>query len=234
MEGEGGACHLRQASPGLPAIARPRSRRAPGVQPFTPEPFGPSGRDSLATGTITAQRLMRGGAGRIGTRSGLDAGGRLRTIRASRSRTQPLVGYDRAYRVARQPPGALAEQSGSERWPEEAAARPGRCRPGLKPYRKSSPTVARLQCPTATAGVRCRFPGTGSPLPLLTTQRFVRIGVIPESNRRARRLQRVTNIGDPVPPLISQCPRRTRGLLPPAHHHGWGSRISGFRTQGTV
>jgi hypothetical protein len=50
----------------------------------------------------------------------------------------------------------------------------------------------------------------------------------------ARRLQRVTNIGDLVPPLISQCPRRTRGLLPPSHHHGWRSRISGFRTQGTV
>jgi hypothetical protein len=50
-EGEGGACHLRQAL-GLPATARPRSRRGPGVKPFTPDPFGPSGRDPRAMVTI--------------------------------------------------------------------------------------------------------------------------------------------------------------------------------------
>jgi hypothetical protein len=32
-------------------------------------------------------------------------------------------------RVTREPPGALAERSGSERWPEQAAARPGRVGP---------------------------------------------------------------------------------------------------------
>jgi hypothetical protein len=32
-------------------------------------------------------------------------------------------------RVAREPPGALAERSGSERWPDVAAARPGRVGP---------------------------------------------------------------------------------------------------------
>ena len=54
---------------------RPRSRRGPRVKPFTPDPSGPSGRDPPATVTITTQGSMRGGAGRIGTRSGLDAGG---------------------------------------------------------------------------------------------------------------------------------------------------------------
>ena len=32
-------------------------------------------------------------------------------------------------RVTREPPGALAERSGSERWPEQAVARPGRVGP---------------------------------------------------------------------------------------------------------
>ena len=40
----------------------------------------------------------------------------------------------------RPPPGARAKRSGSERKPERSlAARPGRPRPGLKTYRKSSP-----------------------------------------------------------------------------------------------
>ncbi len=33
------------------------------------------------------------------------------------------------YRVTREPPGALAERSESERWLEQAAARPGRVGP---------------------------------------------------------------------------------------------------------
>jgi hypothetical protein len=99
----------------------------------------------------------------------------------SLSRTRPLHSTT-VVPVSREPPGALAERGGSERWPDVAAARPGR--------------VARLEAvqkvltdssQKATAGVRCRYPGTGSPLPSLMTQRFVRIGVIPESNRRARR-----------------------------------------------
>jgi hypothetical protein len=106
---------------------RPRSRRGPGVKPFTPDPSGPSGGDRLATVMSTNQGLMRGGAGRIGTRSGLDAGGaaphnaRLPVPDPTMARSLP--------RVARQPPGALAERSGSERWPEQAAARPGRVGP---------------------------------------------------------------------------------------------------------
>ncbi len=43
MEGEEGACHPRQAS-GLPAkLGVARSRRGPGVQPFTPDLAGPLG-----------------------------------------------------------------------------------------------------------------------------------------------------------------------------------------------
>jgi hypothetical protein len=67
------------------------------------------------------------GLGRV---SELDAGGRLRTMRASVSQTQPLPRPQSGPRVARQPPGALAERSGgSERWPDVAAARPGRVGP---------------------------------------------------------------------------------------------------------
>jgi hypothetical protein len=82
---------------------------------------------------------MRGGAGRTGRRSGLDAGGRLRTMRTSLSRAQPLQIFDRAYLVARQPPGALAERSGSERIAGYSGGASGPCRPGLKSYRKLSP-----------------------------------------------------------------------------------------------
>jgi hypothetical protein len=117
------------AGPWPAGVSRPRSRRGPGVKPFTPDPSGPSGGDLLATVTITTQGLMRGGAGRIGTRSGLDAGGAaphnarlpLPDATTPTSTTDP--------RVARQPPGALAERSGSERKPEQAAARPGRVGP---------------------------------------------------------------------------------------------------------
>ena len=49
------------------------------------------------------------------------------------------------YRVARQPPGALAERSGSERIAGCSGGASGPCRPGLKPYRKSSPTVAAVE-----------------------------------------------------------------------------------------
>jgi hypothetical protein len=67
MEGEGGACQPA-AGPWPAGGSRPGSRRGPGVKPFTPDPSGPSGRARLTTVMITAQRLIRGGAGRIGTR----------------------------------------------------------------------------------------------------------------------------------------------------------------------
>jgi hypothetical protein len=115
------------AGPWPAGDSRPRSRRGPGVKPFTPDPFGPSGRDLHATATITAKRPMHGGAGRIGTRSGLDAGGaaphNARLPLPDGTTPQPQS------RVARQPPGALAERSGSERKPDAAAARPGRVGP---------------------------------------------------------------------------------------------------------
>ena len=67
MEGEGGACYLRQA-PGLPATAGRGVVGAPGSSRLLPIRPGPSVRDPLATVTITAHRLVPGGAGRIGTR----------------------------------------------------------------------------------------------------------------------------------------------------------------------
>ena len=115
------------AGPWPAGDSRPRSRRGPKVKPFTPDPPGPSGRARLATEAITAKRSMRGGAGRIGTRSGLDVGGA-----APHNARRPLPDATTAQpqsRVARQPPGALAERSGSERWPEQAPACPGRVGP---------------------------------------------------------------------------------------------------------
>ena len=105
------------AGPGLPAIAGRGDVGAPGVKPLTPDPSGPSRRDPLATVTITAQHSSRGGAGRIGTRSGLDAGGRLRTMRASLSRTPPQHSHDpvsRASRPARSRSGAGASAGRSK------------------------------------------------------------------------------------------------------------------------
>jgi hypothetical protein len=72
--GRGRRAHLT-AGPWPAGDSRPRSRRGPGVKSFTPDPSGPSRPDLVAIVMITAQGSMRGGAGRIGTRSGLDAGG---------------------------------------------------------------------------------------------------------------------------------------------------------------
>jgi hypothetical protein len=89
-EGEGGACHLRQA-PGLPAIAGPGVVGAPGssrllairpappdVTRLPPRPSQPD--DGCAEGSD--------GSGRV---AGLRLGGRLRTMRASLSRAQPRL-----------------------------------------------------------------------------------------------------------------------------------------------
>ena len=65
--------------------------------------------------------------------------GRLRTMRASLSRTPPSLIYILANHVARQPPGALAERSGSERIAGCSGGASGPTRPGLKTYRKFSP-----------------------------------------------------------------------------------------------
>jgi hypothetical protein len=46
-------------SSGRPLACRQRSAeesQGPGVKPFTPDPSGPSGRDPLATVTVTVQR----------------------------------------------------------------------------------------------------------------------------------------------------------------------------------
>jgi hypothetical protein len=133
-EGEGDACHLRQA-PGLPATPAGGVVGAPGVKPFTPDPSGPSGRDSLATVTITTRRWVRGGAGRIGTGSGLDTGGRLRMIRASlsdASTATTAIGQPCRAPAARRARGAERERALAGC----SGGASGPWRPGLKTYRK--------------------------------------------------------------------------------------------------
>jgi hypothetical protein len=129
MEGEGGACHLRQA-PGLPAIAGRGVVGALESSRLLPI------RRPLATVTITAQQSSPGGAGRIGTPSELDAGGRLRTMRGFLSRsnhgTTTIPCRAPAARRAR---GAERERAQAGR----SGGASGPCRPGLKTYRKSSP-----------------------------------------------------------------------------------------------
>jgi hypothetical protein len=73
LQTEGGA-RVTYAGP-WPTGDSGRVVGAMGSGPFTPEPSGPSGRAPLATVTIIAQISMRGGAGRLGTRSGLTLGG---------------------------------------------------------------------------------------------------------------------------------------------------------------
>lgn len=98
--------------------------QGPGVKPFTPDPSGPSRRDRPATVPTTAQRSRSGGARRVGTRSGFDAGRRLRTMRTSLARAQCLHAYGRA--SCRAPAAGRARGAKRERAhsPDEAAARP--------------------------------------------------------------------------------------------------------------
>jgi hypothetical protein len=141
MEGEGGARHSRQASSGLPATPaeEPQGTRGQAVYSRSVRPL----RTRPACHSDDHRpRSFCGGAGRIGTRSGLDAGGAA-PHNARLPRPDPTTAQPQP-RVARQPPGALAERSGSERKPEKAAARPGRVGPGLKSYRKFSPTENKL------------------------------------------------------------------------------------------
>jgi hypothetical protein len=124
----GGRRVLTTAGPWPAGDSRLRSRRGPRVQPFTLDPGRPC-KSSRDYRKISTQRSCYGG--RPGSRraAGLTLGGRLRIIRAFLPRTQPRQHPHLGYRVARQPPGALAKRSGSERWPEVAAARPGRVGP---------------------------------------------------------------------------------------------------------
>jgi len=79
---------------------------------------------------ITAQRWFAGGASGIRTRSGLDAGGRLRTIARLPVPEVTTGGLKPGPRVARQPPGARVERlSGARAQPDQVAARPGRVGP---------------------------------------------------------------------------------------------------------
>ena len=114
-----------------------RGRRGPGVKPFTADSSGPFGRDPLATVTITANNNHPPeGPDGSGRAAGLTLGGRLCTMRASLSRTQPRLRPRPGPRVARQPPGALAERERALAGVSGGASGP--CRPGLKTYRKFS------------------------------------------------------------------------------------------------
>ena len=109
--------HLRQA-PGLQTIAD-RGGRTRG-QAVHSRSHRPLRTHAACTAMISAQRSTRGGAGAIRTRSGLDAGGRLRTIRAP-----PCPGRNhdnlhsatvsRASRPARSRSGARASAGWSKR-----------------------------------------------------------------------------------------------------------------------
>jgi hypothetical protein len=64
------------AGPWPAGDSRPRSRRGPGVKPFTRDPSGPTERDPLATVTITAQKSCRSeGPDGSGRAAGLTLGG---------------------------------------------------------------------------------------------------------------------------------------------------------------
>jgi hypothetical protein len=117
IEGGGGACHLRQA-PGLPAIAGRGVVGAPGSSRLLPIRPAPPDVTRLPRRRSPHKQSFPGGAGRIGTRSGLDAGGRLRTMRASPSRAQPRHNHNpvsRASRPARSRSGAGAS-AGRMQW----------------------------------------------------------------------------------------------------------------------
>ena len=119
-EGEGGACPLRQASSGLPATPAEESQ-GPRVKPFTPDPTGPSERELLATVMIRSERSTNRGAGGIGTRSGLDAGGatphnpRLPLPDAITTTSTARRYVSRASRPARSRSGAGASAGRSKR-----------------------------------------------------------------------------------------------------------------------
>jgi hypothetical protein len=145
-KGEGGARHLRQA-PGLPAIAGRGVAGDPGssrLLPIRPAPQVPQSFSGQSP-TNDAQR-----AGRIGTRSGLDAGGttphNARLAVPDATTTTSTSGSPCRAPAARRARGAEREraQAGA------SGGASGPCRPGLKPYRKSSPT----KCQTEVAGNR--------------------------------------------------------------------------------
>jgi hypothetical protein len=105
--------------------SRPRGCRGPGIQPFTldpgrlsqlhPQPFG----RLLLNGRVAEGRP---GSGRAGWTLGGDS------AQSAPPFPGPNHGKDRGlgHCVARQPSARSRSVSGSERWPEQAAARPGR------------------------------------------------------------------------------------------------------------
>jgi hypothetical protein len=131
--------------PGLPSIAgrgvvgAPGSSRLLAIRPAPPDVTRLPRRRSSRS-----DRCAKGPDG-SGRAAGWTLGGRLRTMRASLSRTQPRP----QPRVARQPPGALAERSGSERVAGASGGASGPCRPGLKRYREfSPPEIAGMSDPS--------------------------------------------------------------------------------------
>jgi hypothetical protein len=116
------------AGSGLPATSAEETQ-GPRGQAVYSQSIRPLRTYLPVTVTITARDHPREGPDGLGRAAGLTLGGRLRTMRASLLRTQARWIYIGGNSVTREPPGALAERSGSERWPEQAAARPGRVGP---------------------------------------------------------------------------------------------------------
>jgi len=143
VEGEGGARHVWQAA-GLPAIAGRGDVGAPGSSRLLPIPPAPPDVTTRHRKRSMLNAKPAQGPGGSGRAAGWTLGGRLRTIRASLSRTQPGQDPKWANHVARQPPGALAEP--------EAGASAGRSK-----RRRVRAVSARLE--TVQKVITDRMPG---------------------------------------------------------------------------
>lgn len=119
-EGEGGARPFRQAL-ACRRPAGPRSRRGPGVQPFTPDPAGPSGHDPLASGTINWPMINHAegpaGSGRVAgwTLGGGSARCAPPAPGSNHGKISTCVTVSRASRPARSRSGAGASAGRSKR-----------------------------------------------------------------------------------------------------------------------
>jgi hypothetical protein len=135
--GRGWRRHLRQAS-GLPAIAGRGVVGAPGVQPFTPDPVGPSEPSRLVTGwLLPTDGPAEGPAG-----SGRAAGWTLGGDSAQCSPPSPGRNHGTTITPCRAPAARRAREAERERALAGCKRRRVRAvsaRLGLKPYRKSSP-----------------------------------------------------------------------------------------------
>jgi len=113
-----GEARVPMAGPWPAGDSRPRSHRGPRVKPFTPDPIGPSLKVSSCHRNDHPERSTSEGPMGSGRAAGLTLGGRLRTIRASLSRTRLRHRHNplsRASRPARSRSGAGASAGRSKR-----------------------------------------------------------------------------------------------------------------------